>query len=542
MENEFSQDPQNPHQIPPTPDQPAQEQYAPEQSVPEAPVVPQEKLSGIIGLVKKSWVIFKKRIGTLISIGFIGLLLTVVSAGVFMLIGIVFMPVVFALIGMTVGICAFLLFQLAFIIAVIDQSAGTIECYKRALSKFMPFLWIVTIISTIILGGAFLLLVPGIIFGIWSVFAGYIFIVEEAHGMSAFERSKYYVRGRWWGVFWRVTVVALISGILSALPVVGPFLSVLLMPFTVVFYYVLYEELKATRGELPFVPNPKFNKIAIAVGIIGMLYIPVLAILFGGPGFTKDLRALTTTVIRKFKPAPIPAGFELAEPEKKPEQMFMASVSAKDSSGCIYAVNRKENCVTKCNPSGNVIEKWACAGEADGQFVYPIALAVDSKNNFYIVEENKIQKFDAEGRLLAKWAAKLTGENPDFIVGGIEIDSSDNLYVIDTINNRVLKALVPLIRLSGDITAAIEKIPTTAMFFGTVSDKRKKPVAGVIISIVQNGAEKTKTFTDSEGIFSAAELPFGIYEIKLAKKGYKQIVKKVELTKDPAENRFVLSR
>jgi tripartite motif-containing protein 71 len=72
-------------------------------------------------------------------------------------------------------------------------------------------------------------------------------------------------------------------------------------------------------------------------------------------------------------------------------------------------------------------------GIADGQFMKPSGMDLDSLNNVYIVDKNtsSIQKFDSNGTFLTKWGTFGTGDGKYLEVEDIEIDPSDNVYVSD---------------------------------------------------------------------------------------------------------------
>ena len=86
-----------------------------------------------------------------------------------------------------------------------------------------------------------------------------------------------------------------------------------------------------------------------------------------------------------------------------------------------------------------------------GEFSQPMQLAIDSKDNVYVVDRinNRVQKFDNNGKFLAKWGTnngsgnldplENWGEEPGdlFLPTGIAIDDQDRVYVTDTSNNRM---------------------------------------------------------------------------------------------------------
>ena len=57
------------------------------------------------------------------------------------------------------------------------------------------------------------------------------------------------------------------------------------------------------------------------------------------------------------------------------------------------------NRIQKFDSNGAFITKWGSYGSEDGQFHYPIGVAVDSSGNVYVADSynNRIQKFDSNG-------------------------------------------------------------------------------------------------------------------------------------------------
>lgn len=68
---------------------------------------------------------------------------------------------------------------------------------------------------------------------------------------------------------------------------------------------------------------------------------------------------------------------------------------AVDSAGNVFAVSRKDSCVYKFAPDGNLLTKWGSSGSEAGEFNRPEAIAVDSKGNVYVMDTGnyRIQKF-----------------------------------------------------------------------------------------------------------------------------------------------------
>lgn len=264
------------------------------------------KLSGVGVLLKRTWAIFKKRVWTLLLIVIIGVVLIGVPSAIFIGIGIflsksiaAFKAIIISITLSISGIVALffaILFQIAFLIAVADHNIGVKESFIRAKSKVFSFLWLTILMCLIITGGYILFFVPGIIFTVWFFFALFVFIAEDVRGMDALVKSKHYVKGKWWGVFGRVFALWLTSVVVSIIPVIGQVLGIFLVPFSIIYYFLIYEELKSIKSTVPFQPAGKIG--VMLTGIVGLLLIPgflTFLILTGKLKLPADLKRIITS-------------------------------------------------------------------------------------------------------------------------------------------------------------------------------------------------------------------------------------------------------
>jgi DNA-binding beta-propeller fold protein YncE len=93
--------------------------------------------------------------------------------------------------------------------------------------------------------------------------------------------------------------------------------------------------------------------------------------------------------------------------------------------------------------SGELAFTFGAHGEEPGQFIYPLAVAVDDEGHIFVAEyggrNDRIQVFTADGkfiRQLGSW-----GREPGQFQrpSGIDFDAAGNLYVADGVNHRVQK-------------------------------------------------------------------------------------------------------
>ena len=88
------------------------------------------------------------------------------------------------------------------------------------------------------------------------------------------------------------------------------------------------------------------------------------------------------------------------------------------------------NRIVKFKADGTYIKEWGTAGQADGEFIDPHALAMDSAGRLFVGDRgnSRIQIFDQEGEHLATWTQF---GRPS----GLYIDANDILYSADSESN-----------------------------------------------------------------------------------------------------------
>jgi hypothetical protein len=161
-----------------------------------------------------------------------------------------------------------ILAQAALIFLVSDEGKSSAMDYlKSAWRIFWPFLWVVVLTGLASLGAALLLVVPGIIVAVFLAFSSFVMVIEDKRGIEALRASWYYVRGRWWLIFWRLLflililvaaliAVSLVSYILTpgnsvvARGIISAIVSgLILSPVGTVYVFLLYREIRI-RNEL----------------------------------------------------------------------------------------------------------------------------------------------------------------------------------------------------------------------------------------------------------------------------------------------------
>jgi hypothetical protein len=109
-------------------------------------------------------------------------------------------------------------FSLAFIRVITKNYNGTAvgtmgEEIHEAKAIFWPSFWTYILTGLAVFGGMLLLVIPGIIFGLWFAFSIYVTAIDNKRPIQAMKTSKQLVDGRWWKVFWRILIPSLVFGI-----------------------------------------------------------------------------------------------------------------------------------------------------------------------------------------------------------------------------------------------------------------------------------------------------------------------------------------
>lgn len=258
--------------------------------------IKKQKLPPVGNLLRRTWQIYKERIRVFLGIAIIPVLVSIpliiiLLAGVLLLPKNIWFLASFLAFYIPVMIILQLWAMLALLFAIKERSdrIGIMDSFRTGWHKILPYLWISVISSFLIVGGFLLFIIPGIIFSIWFSLAIYILISEDLRGMNALFRSKQLVKGYWWSVFGRFILIQIIAVVISLLiyPLIivfrspalllldrfwGLIVSFFFLPFSVTFSYLIYEDLKKLKKDVPFVVPERKTKIKyILIGIAGLL-------------------------------------------------------------------------------------------------------------------------------------------------------------------------------------------------------------------------------------------------------------------------------
>lgn len=144
-----------------------------------------------------------------------------------------------------------LLSSLVYIHLGFSKKADFKESFRKSRSDFWRYLGFTVVMSIFMFVLFMLLIIPGIIFMVYWVFAVFVFINERKGIIDSLKTSFNLVRGRWWITFGYVLLLMIIAGALSQVAIFIPFGSLLINlvipPFMILFMKNYYLEVKKSK-------------------------------------------------------------------------------------------------------------------------------------------------------------------------------------------------------------------------------------------------------------------------------------------------------
>jgi len=226
----------------------------------------EEGLLGVSQLLRESWKIYRQRIKILLGIWIIP-----VGFSLFFNILIYFLEktdIVYSIWFSAVGAIsyfgsAFLLFWASpSLIYSIKDNTSIKESYQKGWKMFFPYIWVYILSTAIVLGGALLFVLPGILFLIWFSFSIFVLIFEEKKGFASLFGSKQLILSNFWKILWRFLILFLIMIILSIISALlfanreptnglefmgSYFLQLFSIPFFLIYLTLVYKDLRKIK-------------------------------------------------------------------------------------------------------------------------------------------------------------------------------------------------------------------------------------------------------------------------------------------------------
>jgi hypothetical protein len=122
----------------------------------------------------------------------------------------IFVGLILALVGIVLSMTASV-----GMISAVGKGTGFVESYKLGFKLFWASVWVAIMVMLTVIGGYFLLIIPGIMVAIQLALTSYILVLEGKHGMAALIQSREYLKGYWWAFFGRIALLlAVVYGIM----------------------------------------------------------------------------------------------------------------------------------------------------------------------------------------------------------------------------------------------------------------------------------------------------------------------------------------
>jgi hypothetical protein len=192
----------------------------------------------------------------------------------------------FSIVGvlcLLVGVIILVFSTLALIFS-IHNNTGVDTSYKAITRLFWPYVWIGILSFVALLGGMVMLIIPAIWLSFALVLRSYTLVIENRRGLDALRQSKDYIKGYWWAVLGRTILLLILFGIVEVVlqipfsliagtlgrSIASMAASLLIIPFSSVFYYKIYENLRTLKPQLHEAAHSsgKFLKVSSIIGLV----------------------------------------------------------------------------------------------------------------------------------------------------------------------------------------------------------------------------------------------------------------------------------
>jgi sugar lactone lactonase YvrE len=183
-----------------------------------------------------------------------------------------------------------------------------------------------------------------------------------------------------------------------------------------------------------------------------------------------------------------------------------------DGKGNVYAAETSAAIIKKYSSTGALLTQWGSSGSDDGQFLYPVDVAVSPDNKYIYVSDSgnlRIQKFGLTGKYVSKWDTGASVEQ-----GGIAANATGYVYLIDNWGLERFKANGVAVPLSSILYQDHPGYLATDKNGKVYATRHDTGVANVV-SILDANGKSAGEFGDTAASQTGAELgtfdqPYGI--------------------------------
>ncbi len=122
-------------------------------------------------------------------------------------------------------------------------------------------------------------------------------------------------------------------------------------------------------------------------------------------------------------------------------QWILPVAMALDGKGVVYVTDEQQHRITALDTEGNFIRQWGEKGGGAGQLNGPAGLSIGADETLYVVEQgnNRVQRFTTTGESLGVWGEAGSGPGQFNMPWGVGLDTDGNVYVADWRNDRIQK-------------------------------------------------------------------------------------------------------
>lgn len=244
------------------------------------------ELTGIGDLFRESWAIFQRRCPTFIALYLLALVAAAVPFGIAAGLAVLAAGaeggkafVLITALGAMAGLACGLWCYGGFLSAVVDDTLEFRDAMAKGKELILPLAWISFLAGLVIGGGYLLLIIPGIIFTVWFFAAQFLLPAEGVRGMDTLLKSREYLRGHWFNVALRLLLIWAASAVAGAIPVIGPIIAVIFFPFVVIFHYLIYRDLRAIKGDVPYSCGTGDKLLWPGIALAGWVLVPTSLVL-----------------------------------------------------------------------------------------------------------------------------------------------------------------------------------------------------------------------------------------------------------------------
>jgi hypothetical protein len=143
-----------------------------------------------------------------------------------------------------------------------------------------PLLWISSLYIGIIIAGLVSFILPALLLTLSMSLCFFIMVEEDRTGIDAILASRLYIRGHWWNTLFKFLPIWALFILIGLIPLAGPVLALLFIPFLILYMVSIYHDLKACAKE---------TELSTGTGW--------LWVLFGAFGFFLPLLALIGSIV-----------------------------------------------------------------------------------------------------------------------------------------------------------------------------------------------------------------------------------------------------